>query len=152
MTRYVPKGVELHHRKGEVLMLKRALYGLKQAGRQWSIHLNETLRVCKWEQNPYEPCLFKRGSSQFILVYVDDILIVAPTLQEIETIKMELAATFPIKDIGELSEYLGIEIQRDRRNKTIYLRQYGSIKSVIERAIKTVRIHSVPKSPYADHI
>lgn len=114
------------------------------------MHLNEKLKAHKWEQNPHEPCLFKRGLNSFILIYVDDILIVAPKLDEVNAIKRELAELFPIKDLGAISEYLGVEVQRDRANKIFYLRQMGLIDSIIARATRATRVQSVPKSPYAD--
>jgi hypothetical protein len=142
----VPQGVELKYEKGQVLRLKRALYGLKQAGRQWAIHLNSILATQGWTQNPHEPCLFMKKTNQFVLVYVDDILVIAPTLDEVAKIKKNLESMFPIKDLGEVSEYLGIEIKRDRAQKTFRLRQKGAIQCVIDRANRRFRTHLTPKA------
>lgn len=69
----------------------------------------------------------------------------AKTLDETKLIKTQLSQLFPIKDLDEISEYLGVEVKRDRENKTFRLRQLGSIGEVIKRAIKPTRIQSIPR-------
>jgi hypothetical protein len=132
---------------GQVLKLKKALYGLKQAGRQWSEHLKDALERDGWKRNPYEPCLYQRNKDEFILVYVDDILIIAPDLARVELTKTQLSSIFPVKDLGEVNEYLGVEIQRDRSTKSFLMRQLGSLE-----ALYAHRKQTVPMSPYLDHV
>jgi hypothetical protein len=148
----IPSGVTISHDKGEVLILKRALYGLKQAGRQWALHLKARLESCGWKQHHREECLFRRGRTEFLLVYVDDILIICPDVETVSSIKDELGELFPIKDLGEIREYLGVEVTRNREEKTFRLRQPGSIDAVIQRATQKFRVQSVPRSPYVASI
>ena len=131
---HVPKGLDIPHESDEVLLIERALYGLKQAGRQWYHHLKDCLAKSKWVQNPIEPCLYKRGKDEYLLVYVDDILILTPSKEASKQIKSDLTQYFPIKDLGEIREYLGIEVVRDRKTKTIRMRQLGSIEAAVGKA------------------
>ena len=148
----IPAGVNIAHGKGDVLLLKRSLYGLKQAGRQWALHLKEKLETIGWKRHQTEECLFRRGKTEFLLVYVDDILVICPDVITVERIKTELSDLFPIKDLGEIREYLGIEVTRNRAEKTFRFRQPGSIDAVISRANQKFRIQSIPRSPYVPSI
>lgn len=146
---YVPEGVEINRNKGEVLMLKRALYGLKQAGRQWALHLKSLLERFGWIQNELEPCLFyKPNLDQYLLIYVDDIVIMGPSVETITKDKQDIGSVLPIKDLGEIHDYLGMSVTRNRVNKTFKLRQIGTVDDIIQRATATFRKRSVPRSPY----
>lgn len=57
----------------------------------------------------------------YLLVYVDDILIIAKTEQQIAEIKHNITETFDIRNLGEISFYLGITIKRDMTGKKISL-------------------------------
>ena len=49
----------------------------------------------------------------WLLVYVDDLLMVSHSLEALEALKAALKDAFPMKDLGPLEEYLGIEVSRD---------------------------------------
>ena len=51
------------------------------------------------------------GGLLMVLIYVDDILITAPTLAIIQSFKDYLATVFTITDLGVVKKYLGIRIQ-----------------------------------------
>lgn len=145
----IPHGIKLKHERGDVIVLKKALYGLKQAGRQWALLLHDFLKEHGWHQNVREPCLFSQpGKSKFLLIYVDDILLVAPTVVEIESMKLSLRSRFPIKDLGEIHEYLNMEVKRDRNAKTFRIRQLGAIQRVLDLAQRSLRVRPTPRPPY----
>ena len=50
------------------------------------------------------------GGLLMVLIYVDDILITAPTLAIIQSLKDYLATVFTITDLGAVKKYLGIRI------------------------------------------
>ena len=47
------------------------------------------------------------------MVYVDDLLVVSKDEKALEGVKEALKAVFPMKDLGPLREYLGMEVHRD---------------------------------------
>ena len=47
-----------------------------------------------------------------ILLYVDDLVITGANLGEIDRVKLQLAASFDMKDLGDLHYFLGIEVIR----------------------------------------
>ena len=75
-------------------------------------------------QSTSDPCLYKNGKEKnaiYIIVYVDDILISGSEKQIKEFIK-ELTKHYEVKDLGEISYYLGIKISRNEKGD-FYLNQ-----------------------------
>ncbi len=50
---------------------------------------------------------------------MDDFLIFGPSLEEINRLKDQITEIFEIKDLGPIYYFLGIQILRDRENRTI---------------------------------
>lgn len=145
----IPPGINIDHKPGQVFKLLRALYGLKQAGREWSQHLNKLLSTLGWKQSPREPCLYSRKQGEFILVYVDDLLLVSPKSEDIAKIKSEISNVLKVKDLGEIHDYLGIEIKRDISKKSFFLRQVGLIDD-ITHVMQPEKIRITPMSTLYD--
>lgn len=59
--------------------------------------------------------------AMFLALYVDNLLKFSEDLQALKTMKEKLYVTFEIEDLNKVSYYLGIQILRDRRLKTIGL-------------------------------
>ncbi|KAK4400359.1 Retrovirus-related Pol polyprotein from transposon RE2 [Sesamum angolense] len=100
---------------GQVCRLKKSLYGLKQASRQWNQEFTDKIKAYGFIQSSHDHCLFVKGSGlQLIalLVYVDDILVTAPTEILIQEIKGYLDRLFSIKDLGPAKYFLGLELAR----------------------------------------
>ncbi|KAL0315559.1 UNVERIFIED_CONTAM: Retrovirus-related Pol polyprotein from transposon RE2 [Sesamum radiatum] len=100
---------------GQVCKLQRSLYGLKQASRQWNREFTLKLAEFGFKQSAHDHCLFIKPAPQgfvALLVYVDDILVMAPTRDLISEIKQYLDALFTIKDLGYAKYFLGLEIAR----------------------------------------
>ena len=51
----------------------------------------------------------------FLVLYVDDILLIGNNVAELSTVKVWLASIFDMKDLGEASYILGIKLIRDRK-------------------------------------
>ena len=71
----------------------------------------------------------------FLVLYVDDILLIGndvPTLQEV---KSWLSKCFAMKDLGEASYILGIRIVRERSNRLIGLSQNTYLDKVLKHFI-----------------
>lgn len=77
-----------------------------------------------FEQNLYEPCVYKLIEGQvvvFLVLYVDDILLIGHNVKMLSDVKAWLAKQFQMKDFGNASYVLGIRIVRDRNNKLLVL-------------------------------
>ena len=63
----------------------------------------------------HDPCLFSRDktSKEYLLVFVDDIIIIAENTDLCETIKKEIKAIYAAKDLGNCRYTLGIRITRN---------------------------------------
>jgi hypothetical protein len=84
-------------------------------------------------------------SPTYIVVYVDDLLIVGPDMEEIKTVGKELSNQFQMTDLEPCYHYLGITIKRDRARRRLYLIQKTYIKKIL-RDIGMEDCHTV-KTP-----
>ena len=98
-----------------VCKLHKALYGLKQAPRAWFDKLKISLQQFGFSSTKSDQSLFERFtnySSLFVFVYVDDIVVIESSSQEIHELISRLSGLFFLKDLGELSYFLGIEVKK----------------------------------------
>ncbi|GJZ19974.1 retrotransposon protein, putative, ty1-copia subclass [Tanacetum coccineum] len=74
-----------------VCKMKRSIYGLKQAYRQWNKRFDNEVKKFGFSQNRDEPCVYMKVSESyvtFLILYVDDILIMGnniPMLQDVKS-------------------------------------------------------------------
>ena len=59
----------------------------------------------------------------FLVLYVDDILLIGNDIPMLEAVKISLKRSFSMKDLGEAAYILGIRIYRDRSKRLIGLSQ-----------------------------
>jgi len=126
---YVEQPHHMTDGTSRVCKLRKALYGLKQAPRIWYQTLTNFLRNLGFEPISADLGIFVR-SNMYIAVYVDDLLIVGPSIAEIKKIKRSLRNRFQMTDLGPCSYYLGMSVQRDRQNRILYLSQEAYIDKV----------------------
>ena len=69
----------------------------------------------------------------FLILYVDDILIIGNDVGSLTSVKMWLIKQFQMKDLGEASCVLGIQIFQDRKNKMLALSQASYIDKILEK-------------------
>jgi hypothetical protein len=100
-------------------------------------------------RSQYDSCMYFKnlGNDSFIylLLYVDDMLIAAKDISEINRLKEELHGEFEMKHLGAAKKILGIEIQRDKISGKLYLTQKSFIEKVLERfGMKDAKLVSTP--------
>ena len=96
-----------------VCKLKRSIYGLKQASRSWNIRFDQSIKSFGFEQNLDEPCVYKRHRDKvvmFLVLYVDDILLIGNDVGVMSSVKIWLSSQFDMKDLGEANFILGIKL------------------------------------------
>ena len=69
----------------------------------------------------------------FLVLYVDDILLIGNDVVALSIVKVWLANTFKMKDLGEVSYILAIKLIRDWKQKIIGLSQVSYIDKVLTR-------------------
>ncbi|MBY3556105.1 hypothetical protein HGI15_22490, partial [Modestobacter lapidis] len=103
-----PEGFTSSGDDHKVCKLQRSIYGLKQASRSWNIRFNEAIKSFGFLQNMDEPCVYKKVSGSaisFLILYVDDILLIGNDVGMLSTVKLWLSQNFSMKDLGETSYY-----------------------------------------------
>ncbi|KAL0448742.1 UNVERIFIED_CONTAM: hypothetical protein Slati_1430600 [Sesamum latifolium] len=116
----------------KVCRLERSIYGLKQASRSWNTRFDEVIRDSDFIKNDYDPCIYKKisGSSiAYLVLYVDDILLIGNDVKMLGDIKAWLSTQFSMKDMGETFYILGIKIYRDRSRRMLRLTQFSYIEN-----------------------
>ncbi|CAI7890027.1 unnamed protein product, partial [Closterium sp. NIES-53] len=116
--------------------LRRLVYGLRQAPREWHDTLRTTLAALGFAPSTADPSLFLRTDTSlplfYILVYVDDLVFATADTAGLAHVKSELQKRHTCTDLGELRSYLGLQISRDRAQRTITLTQSHMVQQVLQ--------------------
>ncbi|GJV21586.1 zinc finger, CCHC-type containing protein [Tanacetum coccineum] len=127
--------VDPNHPK-KVCKLQRSIYGLKQASRSWNKRFDEEIKRFGFAQNLDEPCVYQKASGSnvtFLILYVDDIIIMGNHIPSLQSVKDYLGKCFAMKDLGEAAFILGIKIYRDRSKRLIGLGQNAYMDKILKR-------------------
>ncbi len=73
----------------------------------------------------------QKSAEVFLALYVDDLLIFSKEIKEIERVKKFSSQEFEMKDLGQLTYFLGIQVMRDRNKGTISLGQSKYIGEIL---------------------
>ncbi|XP_047328433.1 uncharacterized mitochondrial protein AtMg00810-like [Impatiens glandulifera] len=134
------------HPPNKVCRLRKALYGLKQAPREWFAKFSYTIGNLGFKSSSYDHALFLRKTDQcctLLLLYVDDMIITGDDTNRIRDLKNFLHQQFEMKDLGQLSYFLGLEIASDKSG--YYLSQAKYATDLISRAgITDTKVVSTP--------
>ncbi|GJZ41910.1 retrotransposon protein, putative, ty1-copia subclass [Tanacetum coccineum] len=149
-----PEGFVNPKHPRRVCKLQRSIYGLKQASRSWNKRFDEEIKKYGFTQNPDEPCVYKRASGSiivFLILYVDDILLMGNNIPMLQDVKSWLGKCFAMKDLGEAAYILGIKIYRDRSRRLIGLSQNAYIDKILKRfKMDTSKRGTIPMQPNVD--
>ncbi|GJS55874.1 retrotransposon protein, putative, ty1-copia subclass [Tanacetum coccineum] len=149
-----PEGFVNPKHPGRVCKLQRSIYGLKQASRSWNKRFDKKIKKYGFTQNPNEPCIYKRAGGSiivFLIIYVDDILLMGNNIPMLQDVKSWLGKCFSMKDLGEATYILGIKIYRDRSRRLIGLSQNAYIDKILKRfKMDTSKRGTIPIQPNVD--
>ncbi|CAI7868949.1 unnamed protein product [Closterium sp. NIES-53] len=99
--------------------------------------LETTLAALGFAPSTADPSLFLRTDTSlppfYVLVYVDDLVFATADTAGLAHVKSELQKRHTCTDLGELRSYLGLQITRDRAQRTITLIQSHMVQQVLQR-------------------
>lgn len=108
--------------------LVKALYGLKQASRAWHARLGGALRDHGFVPSSADTSLFmlrRPDLTMYLLVYVDDIIVVSSSHSAIDRLVHGLQSEFAVKDLGSLRFFLGIEVSDVSQGLALTQKKYA---------------------------
>nr|GEU67251.1 hypothetical protein [Tanacetum cinerariifolium] len=94
------------------------------------------IRRFGFAQNLDDPCVYQKASGSnvtFLILYVDDIIIMGNHIPSLQSVKHYLGKCFAMKDLGEASFIYGIKIYRYRSKQLIGLGQNAYMDKILKR-------------------
>jgi hypothetical protein len=82
---------------GKICKLQKSIYGLKQASQSWNLCFDEVVKGFGFIMNVEEPCVYKKVSGSavvFLILYVDDVLLIGNDIPMMEAVKSSLRKSF----------------------------------------------------------
>ena len=132
--------------------LIKAIYGLKQSPRAWygRIHTFFQAHHFTRSEQAWDHSLFINYQKQVILLlYVDDLVVARPTKELIYWIPQKLHDEFEMMDLGPLTKFLGLEIARNRVERTLHLSQSQYIQKIIHlHGLEWCNLSQTPTDPH----
>jgi hypothetical protein len=119
-----------------VCKLKRSLYDLKQALRQWYKKFDNFMCSTGFTRCNADHCYYVKifkNSCIILLLYVDDMLIVGASMEDINKLKNQLSKQFAMKDLGIAKQILGMRIIKDRANCTLKISHTVYVNKILSR-------------------
>jgi hypothetical protein len=131
-----PEGQLKPQQEGMAWKLNKSLYGLKQAPRCWNQKIHQFLVGIGFKRNVSDYATYTRGEgfNQVILaLYVDDMLILSESMNEVLRTKSALSTNFEMVDLGEVNQVLGMRVRRDLQNGWLSIDQEHYAEEVLKR-------------------
>jgi hypothetical protein len=98
----------------------------------WLQELSATLKELGLQEVAGEPCLFMNDDGALVFFYVDDIVLLCRSgaLPQLHKLRQALMQRYEMRDLGELSWFLGIRVIRDREKRKLWLCQDSYIRKI----------------------
>ena len=135
---------------GMVCKLNKALYGLKQASRAWFITIQAALLKLGFTQSKADTSLFylnSKAETIYLLLYVDDMLITGNSSSGIRRVIDQLHNQFALKDLGDVTQFLGIEVTKTSQG--LHPSQSAYIKEILKK-VKMIDAKPFPTPMVSD--
>ncbi|KAJ9400822.1 hypothetical protein DTO282F9_2390 [Paecilomyces variotii] len=81
-----------------------------------------------------DPCILIRCAEDYIVIYVDDMIIAATTDEGIDRFINELSSRFNTKILGEPSRFLGCKLVRNIDDDTITMSQSAYVPDILKES------------------
>jgi hypothetical protein len=129
-----PKGFSLTDNPDYIYELKKALYGLKQAPRAWYYRLDKFLQDKGLKKGIVDSNLYIKSEGDdllAILVYVDDIIFGCTNDHSVQWFANSMQTEFEMSFIGELSYFLGLQINQS--SVGLFISQEKYLKEMLKK-------------------
>lgn len=128
-----PIGFEEPGKEEHVCKLHKSCYGLKQSARVWNTTVKAVLSKLGFHQSLSDPCLFMKRSASgewiYLLIYVDDMILVCKEAEQITIVEKELQCEFDISILGSVSQFLGMRVSAWMEQRSLAYRWMLDISS-----------------------
>ncbi|KAI0528569.1 hypothetical protein KFK09_001111 [Dendrobium nobile] len=144
-----PPGFIDQHNLNAVCKLHKSLYGLKQAPRQWFQKLTSFLQSKGFNFSRADPSLLildTKSMQLFILIYVDDFLVTGNNPVAIQTLLQQLQSQFALKQLGNISLFLGIQVIQSTSGYFLSQKHYAT-KLLNDAGFATCKPAPTPIAP-----
>lgn len=135
-------------------LLKKSIYGLKQSPRCCYQRFDDFVSKIGFTKSSFDNCVYINTrafhQSVFLLLYVDDMLLVGKTKETLNKVKSLLKKEFNMKDLGESKRILGVEINRTRGNSLLQIIQSNYCDKILMK-FKVNEAKTV-STPLAHHL
>ena len=141
----IPQGYEEYVKRnltGKYLKLKKALPGTKQGAVAWYDTCSDLIKGHGFKNLLFEESLFVKGKN-IIMLYVDDMVLVAETEKELDKMELMFRNKFKLTVHGELNSFLKMEFRLKKGLVSIGQSKYieGKIRSF---GLDTRKVYKVP--------
>jgi hypothetical protein len=140
-----------------VCKLDKAIHGLKQAPRAWYSQLSTKLQMLGFIPSKGDTSLFffkDHMVTRYILVYVDDIIVVSSSEEATTALLCNLEKDFTLKGLGELHYFLGIEVEKINGGILLLQNKYAEdlLKKMGMLSCKPAQTHLSTSEKLLSHI
>nr|GEZ15091.1 ribonuclease H-like domain, reverse transcriptase, RNA-dependent DNA polymerase [Tanacetum cinerariifolium] len=100
-----------------VYKLAKSLDGVRQDSKAWKIKLDNTLKEMGFQHCMQEKAIYRmvlNGEFTIVFIYVDELFVTETSLELINEFKKRVASQFEMLDLGELTYYLGVEVDQEK--------------------------------------
>ena len=136
----------------DVCLLQKNLYGLKQASRAWNELFDQFLTQFGLVQSLADPCVYHQQDNDgeiIVAIWVDDALVCSTSGDKQRSIISYLQSKFEMT-VGSGNCFVGLQIQRNRRLRTIHVNQNYYILNILQKfGLSDCSPNSLPADPHA---
>ena len=131
-----PQGFVKAGEEGLVCKLNKSLYGLKQSPRCWNKVFDEYMHSIGYQQSCADPCVYIKHAGAAVsicAVYVDDLILITQSGDEMADLKECLSERFNMTDMGKLHYCLGVSVVHDEKQGCLWLHQKQYIQNMLDK-------------------
>ena len=131
-----PEGFVTAGKENYVYRMLRAIYGLKQASNARTKVFKRVLEALGFKMSQADSSLFVMvldGITVYVIVYVDDMLIIGTILKAVQRIAEWISERFEVRIEQSVTKFLGILIDRENETGTTKIHSTLMIENILKR-------------------